>query len=781
MPDVKEWKRIFLNRVWLGTLVVLLICQGILYLRAQSSQVGFLAQYSVENNRWERLLSELPAEDGLAVLEQTAREQEGWEIARMVVLLEQEGYAQPDKAMKEYREAYPAFDEMLDSVRKGTAPEFDEAAGHAVQEWKRRLTYLAGYEGSLAAVSEQAQRIRSNPLFAASDSFDYRNAALTEEDYSAIADVELKVTADDVITSYLEDQTGLIFALCLMAVTVVLILEPRRLGLEQVERSASGGRAVLASWRMGALLSAALAAVIVLQGGTLILGMIAYRHALPLSIAVQSIEFLGHWTGRTSLGGFLLWHGAMRVAGLWLMGLIFWLVLSRIRSLPLGLILCGGGVLLENHWFSAYGVNDAGYALASVNFFHLLSPERLAGRYLNYNLFGYPVHEKAVLTAVLLVAIALCAGALLLTAHCLRGAGRSFRLTWWLRRMGEWFRSKRRPRPLWLLEGRKMLIYGGGLLLVGAAVWLIWTQQAPASRQEREEALLTQYVQVYAGELGQTTLEEIHELHAQAEARLGEAAGGTSLETLAARCWALDNLAQRYETLLARQAGGEFGLMLVDEQPLERIYGSSGQGLRLAEVCAALLALCLAVPSLFAIERKNGMNLGLLSTAKGRNYLWRCKLRVSLGVTGVLWLAWTGRELWLLWKIGVDWPILAAAGRSLDFWNASLGGLPLWGYLALCYLLRLVGLAAACAVTLCISARFPSFLAAGGIGASVLLLPALLYRLGAEWMKPASWAAGLAGNDLALKRDDLIWLLVWLLLGTAALWDSSRQWRRYRA
>ena len=778
---MKEWKRILLNRVWLGMLAVLLICQSTLYLRAQSAQVGSLTRYSEENNRWEQLLAELPTEDGLAVLEQTAREQEGWEIARMVVLFEQEGYAEPDTAMEEYREAYPAFDEMLDSVRQGTAPELDAAASHAVQEWQRRLAYLAGYDDSLAAVSEQARRIRSNPLFAASDSFDYRNAALTEEDYSAIADVELTVTADDVLTSYLEDRTGLIFALCLMAVTVVLILEPRRLGLEQVERSASGGREVIAAWRMGAILIAALAAVIVLQGGTLVLGMIAFRHVLPLSTSVQSIEFLGHWTGRTTLGGFLLWHGAMRVAGLWLMGLIFWLVLSRIRSLPLGLILCGGGVLLENHWFSAYGVNDAGYALAFVNFFHLLSPERMAGRYLNYNLFGYPVHEKAVLTAVLLIAIALCIGALLLTAHCSRGAGRSLHLTRWLQRMGEWLRSKRRPGPLWLFEGRKMLIYGGGLLLVCAAVWLIWTQQAPASHQEREEALLTQYVQVYAGELSQTALNEIRELRAQAEERLGEATGGTSVETLAARCWALDNLAQRYESLLARQAGGESGLMLVDEQPLERIYGAGGQGLRLAEACAALLALCLAVPGLFAIERKNGMNLGLFSTAMGRNYLWRRKLRVSLGVTGVLWLAWTGRELWLLWRIGVNWPTLAAAGRSLDFWNASLGGLPLWGYLALCYLLRLAGLAAACAVMLWISARFPAFLAAGGIGAAVLLLPALLSRLGADWLAAVCWAVGLSGNDLALRLDDLIWLLVWLLLGAAALWASSRQWRRYRA
>lgn len=89
-----------------------------------------------------------------------------------------------------------------------------------------------------------------------------------------------------------------------------------------------------------------------------------------------------------TLGGFLLWHILFRWAGLALAGLLFWLLLAR-HPLPVrGLVVCGGVLLLEYHWFSSYGVNDAGYPLASYNIFHLLAPEALAGRYLNYNLFG---------------------------------------------------------------------------------------------------------------------------------------------------------------------------------------------------------------------------------------------------------------------------------------------------------------------------------------------------------------------------------------------------------
>ena len=133
----------------------------------------------------------------------------------------------------------------------------------------------------------------------------------------------------------------------------------------------------------------------------------------------------------------------------------------------------------------------------------------------------------------------------------------------------------------------------------------------------------------------------------------------------------------------------------MDEQPLERIFGYTGQRLRLTEACAALLGLCLTIPGLFALEHKNGMGLTLRSAPRGRSVLWKHKLGLALGMGGFLWLAWTGRELWLLRSIGLNWGNLTAAGASLDYWNATLGNLPLWSYLALFYLLRLAGMLAA--------------------------------------------------------------------------------------
>ena len=204
--------------------------------------------------------------------------------------------------------------------------------------------------------------------------FDYRNAVRTEQDYTAIADVPMTLASDDIINSYLQDKTALIFGLCLMAVTVVLILEPRRLGVEQVERSAAGpqpayplaaGGPLLAAWWAPWPSKAPLC--------TAACWPMAGAESGPAG--ADSRIFSSPGPGAPSGGFFLLWHLALRWAGLAPGGTAVLAAAVPIRSLPLGLVVCGATLLVEYRWFTSYGVNDAGYPLAAVNLFHLLSPE----------------------------------------------------------------------------------------------------------------------------------------------------------------------------------------------------------------------------------------------------------------------------------------------------------------------------------------------------------------------------------------------------------------------
>ncbi len=775
---MKELKRILLSPLWICALIFLVVCHTGLYVYNQNVFTGgSLSAYAKETKRLQDALSKVSISDGLLLLEEEKVSAEGWQAASAYVS------GSMDESFADLlRESYPDFDEKVNAMRQGKQEEHIDSLIQSISQWQRRFMYQEGYVQRIEDVVQQAKRIRSNPVFAKPDSFAYRNAAMTEEDYSSIADVSLTLVSDDIMNAYVEDKSILLFGLCLMAVTVVLLLEPKRLKMEMVEQSTANGRTIITMYRLIAIVLAGLVTSLAIHGSTLLSGMLVYGEGFDLSLPVQNMEFFGSWTSNTTTGGFLLWYLFFSWMGLVFAGMLFWFVLSHIRSLPLGLVTCGAILLLEYHWFTSYNIHDAGYALASVNLFHLLSPEELAGRYLNYNIFGYPVHERTLLMGVLVVLVICFATGHILFSHFYRGMHSFKGLKRIASRIGVLLRSCRKPRALFVYECRKVLLYGGSVFILLSVVVFLWTGSAPVSYQSKEEAMLSEFVRHYAGVVTEENLEEIRSLRTEAdEAYANASIDHRDMEYLAARSYALQALEERYTNLLARQNDGEKGLLLVDEQPLERLYGESGEMFRLGEACAVLLGLCFAIPGLFALENKNGMTLTLHSTVYGRSMLWKKKLWIALGMGIFLWLVSTIHELLLLHDVGIEWSSLLAGGNSLAYWEADLSALPLWCLLVCFYLLRLVGVLSSALCMFALSVRFPALLKAGGTGVILLLLPALLSLVGAEWLSGISYASALGGFGLSVTWKSLLWLLVWIVCGIVALLASHYEWRRYHA
>lgn len=522
--------------------------------------------------------------------------------------------------------------------------------------------------------------------------------------------------------------------------------------------------------------------MLVLQAGTLPLGMAVYQQAVDWSMPAQSLEAFGGWTAPVSLGAALLWVLAMRWAGLFVTGMLLWLLLSRLPSAPLGLGLFAAALALEYRWYAAYGVNNALYALGNLNLFHFLALDRAAGRYRNYNLFGAPVGERPALSAGLIAgAAALTALAVLLARTCRRSGGRG-PVSGWVRQAGEVLRSWRPPLPLWVYESRKVLWYCGGLAVLLAAVLAAGALEPPLSRQGQQEALLSQYARRYAGPLSPRTAGEIDSALVQARREYEDADNDDGgMEYRRAKCWALEELAARYAALTALEAAGEENLWLLDQEPYERIYGGTGRSLRLAEASAALLALCLTIPGLFSLEKQGGIRTALLCAAGGRGALWRKKAAVAIGLSLAVWLIWTLGELRLLWNLLEDTAGWEASALSLSGWDGALSGGSLERCLAAVYGRRLLALLAAAGLVSALSASAASFAAPALGGAMALIAPSWLALLGARWLEPVSFALLAAGDKLGIGRGGAIWLAVCAVLGGGGLWLSARQWRRYSA
>ena len=775
---MKELKRILLSPLWLCALVFLVLCHTGLFVYEEIAFTnGSISTYTKETRRLQDALSGVSFNDGLTLLEEEKISAEGWQAAYAYA-----GGSMDESFVELLRESYPDFDEMVNEIRQGKHVEHIDSVMQAISQWQRRLTYQEGYAQRIEDVVQQAKKIRSNPVFAKPDSFAYRNAAMTEEDYASIADISLTLVSDDIINAYVHDSSALLFGLCLMTVTVVLLLEPRRLKMEMVERATSNGKTILTIYRLIAVVLAGLVTTLTIHGSALLSGMFVYGEGIDLSMPVQNMEFFGTWTANTTIGGFLLWHLLFRWLGFVFAGMLFWLVLSRIRSLPLGLVTCSVILLFEYHWFTNYGIHDAGYYLASINVFHLLSVEDITGRYLNYNLFGYPVHEKVVLTALLVIFVICLSFGMVVSSHFYRSEHFFERLGKVVSRIGVLLRSRRKPRSIFVYECRKVLVYGGGFFILLSVIIFLWTRAAPVSYQSREEAMLTEFVRLYEGEVTDDTLEEIRSLRFEADAAYANASvDNRDMEYLATRSYALQALEERYTNLLEKKNAGEKGIMLVDEQPLERLYGDSGRLFRLSGTCAVLLGLCFAIPGLFSKENNNGMTLTLHSTLYGRSVIWKHKILIALLMGLFLCLVWTVHDLFLLQDIGINWRSLLAGGNSLDYWQSDLTALPLWSYLSSFYFLRFVGVLSAASCMVYFSARFPVLLHAGGIGVIVFLFPALLSLVGAEWLSGICYAIALGGFGLAFTWKSFVWLLVWIVCLVVSMIASRYEWRRHYA
>lgn len=169
----------------------------------------------------------------------------------------------------------------------------------------------------------------------------------------------------------------------------------------------------------------------------------------------------------------MLWYFLFSAAGLCAVGLLLWLALSKLPSLPLGLTVYGAVLLLEFYWLKQYDVNDALYPLSGFNIFRLLLPAEAAGRYLNYDLLGFPVRERTLLLAVSAVLIFACAAAALISAHFSRGTrqnGAVFKVLPRRRRSKRAYLS-RHPKSVLVYEWQKLLLYCGGVLFWGYAAY----------------------------------------------------------------------------------------------------------------------------------------------------------------------------------------------------------------------------------------------------------------------------------------------------------------------
>ena len=586
-----------------------------------------------------------------------------------------------------------------------------------------QLRAAEGFYDGLLAIQEQAERLSQISLFSKPGTFSYRNIIRTAVDFAPLRSVTPRLVNEIPALELSESAVPflLAFLACVWLLTQVIEEpgDPLRKLLYQTRR----GRHRLSARRLGLLAGIAAGVFCLLTAeSALILRLLAGQ--TDLSAPVQSITALQNVTLLVSVGEYLLLTAAIRLAGLLVLLLVFWLIQAAFRRESAGALAAGLLLGLEYVLYRYIPQTSGLVFLKAVNLWAPGFVHDWLETYRNLNVFGFPANAFAVtaIAAVCLLPL-LSAGVILLDVRA-RGRLRNrteSRLLQGLRRLrerlvlslkGVWWEFYR----IYILD-RRLLI----LVLLFIVCWHLFPQtyspspyasdyvefnlrqySGPFDSEEvrqgmaREQAAIDAEMDKYAGLCARYEAGEISREEMEIADRLMESwyRRQTVMQQLSERQW---------ESEAFRERTGK-ALWFVQEDLFRKLIGDRREALQRVPVLTAVLAMILVFGHAASSERQSGMGAVADATRGGMPALRRRRQGVMLFAALVCWVTAYGLSFLSLWRMyPFSW--WEAPVQSLTDWKTVRPVISCGAYLGGVYLLRLAILIVIGEIILAISAR----------------------------------------------------------------------------
>ena len=815
-----ELKRVLISRgVALVLAATAVVNVFLFYRQQQDTNWGFPAHNAIQEpvdaqaarslyNELEQRYRDADLDTALAEVRALAGEEELYhDLQSILQSWEMYGKDDPDNTQwvlyyqddyEEYMEQWP---EEMEKLRSGWEPDWEtlKIQTEAASKLETQLSHLSQYRDYPSQVQAASERLGRFSIFGKKGSFANRNLQKTAEDFAPLEGADLSLGHDEALTALFSYPLADWLLVLVLVYTAMTFLDERQKGLWYILYAAPGGRVPLALRQMAILALVSAAATALLHGGVLALGFLRYGGLEDLDRAAQSLPIFKTLPVVTSVGGLLVRYFLLRAVTAFVIGLLLWLLLSAANT-GVRWMIVGLAVFLAAEYSCYTFLPDQSVfqLLKYGNIFSYIDLSVLFTRYLNLDIFGWPVNIR-------MLAEAGCVPlAALLGAGCaaLQARKRPTALAAPFARLGMrwnalWDAIRGRLR-LTGFEAYKLLVMQGGLIIL-AAFLVLMARSDMAAQLSRTEA--DEYALRLQGPLTEEKLAEIDgvrqeiddrydlALHASERLQSGEidwyefsdiVSGSTNVT---AEQVGIMEVQLRAAELEAR--GEELGttLWLLDDVPYRNIYGPEASSLRMRWNVLALFALSLLLAGSMAVEQTaGGLRHLLRAGAMGRGALLGRKYLLAGGGVVLLWAVPTVMELKTLLS-SVDPATLAAPVQSVTF----LDGFPLHVsiglFLAGLYLFRLLALLALGCGVLFLSSLFHRQEGAYVAACGVLVVPTVLWVwLGLEPLRFLSAAratdlVGLLAEDRGQPTAAIAVTAAVLALGAVCGCATWRRWQ----
>ena len=710
---MSEWKRVLCSRRLLGLLALLLAANIVLLVAENASRRDFFRLYP-------SVLQEARAQEPEAALD--AIEAELTEIHAQGTLYQWTQSGDDEELREVLAEECAAYfgADFAEQLESGKLTVSREAIMDLYQRQEvlraveKQVRYIQDYPAYLDRIHANARQMAGLAIFHRDGSFSGRNIEKTDRDFPT--SVELQLDNDYALTMLATDQIGGYSLLIYVLALALSFLEERKRGLWSLVHGAADGRIRLALGRAFILLLGTALGTVVILGGKLLAASRIFGGVGDLGRTVQSMEAFGDVPWVLSAGQFLLFYFALKILGMWLLGLAVWAILQGVNHLPLAIGACGVVLAAE---YSAFRLIPDSYAivfLRYVNLFALVDVPTVALHYLNLNFFGYPVQGFLLTLYLVPFLLLLLFGADLLLAERKKPVSRQNSLLTLVDRSRVPFsRAAGRLRLLGMELYKLLWLQKGVLVLLAMILFVSSVLKAPLPDKSLYDTETAGISASLAGPITRDTIEEI-------DARIAKYGIWRQDETVLRQLGILETLREKAEQSLAAQDG----MWLIDPVPVAALMGVDTPNQYQRQNCVVLLlALVLLLSGVFAAERQSRMTQLLRSTPGGRGRVWRKKIAAVLLLTVAVWLIFEAGEL-LHIRASYGAFALAAPVQSFDHFAELTLPISLGAAIAMYLLLRLLAMLTAAGVICVISCLCRQINSAILLSSAVLVLPACL-------------------------------------------------------
>ncbi len=641
-----ELKKVLSKRVFLIILPLCLVINVFLLYRSQTSDE--YNSYYLYSNEYNTLIDEYAAyeaEEGYALV---TNELDAYTIANYMDLL----------AQAEDESEALSYEQILESYAESSPEAYAQAeelnsSGGSVNTWELQFLYIIqsqyeyieSYPSFISEMYDRAEKQSSVSVFGDSSSFSNKNLYKTAEDYAHLENITLTIGNGTAVTELSSYTMADWFVIAIVFMSCVYLFSYERdKGLLSIVRSTKNGRLATAVSKVTALfIITAAVSLVFFAADFATLG--AVYGTGDLSRSIQSISDFRNCAYALSVWQYLAVTALVKAMAMASLAAVVAMVFVLLSSPALTYLLCVVIAAAEYLLYTLIDSTSSLNLLKYINIFYLMDSGELIGTYRNLNIFSNALTAVNVQLIVWAAVFAVCS-VLTCVRFTVHGQVRKTSVVAsLLERIKTRFGRMRGSTKVFAGETYKFLFQNRmAVLILLLIVYCVYSSFGTVryTYEDESDASYKTYMEYLEGELTDEKAEYIAEQQEYMDglrARQADIANDTEISdsaksimlnsinnTLSTEGAALERVQTQYARLLELQSQG-VAVAFIDENIYESFVSNAVREWN--NFTLLIVALIIALPSIFTCEYKTSMIYLIRPTKHGKLPLYSSKLWIA--------------------------------------------------------------------------------------------------------------------------------------------------------